>query len=542
MGPYREIRHAFWWSLLLLLAVAALIHLPWVFSGRELFRQEGLYAVEATEYNIADGVVTAHGVALKNGFPLYPAVCHYAEKWIPLPLETTMRLISIAMFLLTATGVFFGAKSGRNAHAGIVAAAIYLTSFVTMEKAWEGNPVTISAFFLLLAQLFFFYYGIRRSDWNKAWISAGILMGLGFLSGGFRLLLFFVLPMFFFRRPLSMKSKFHHPGFVFGIILFGIAFAAWAVPLAVAYHQIPLDYQFWSRSSAEFWYNIVSFPFKFLIQLLPWTLIIWLPFCPALRDTDATPIYDRYLRTLVLPAFAIIWLAPEFDAREVLYLLGPLAILCGNAYELGMRRYGLKIKKLLLVCEYAAGTTIILMTLMLFAPEWLLGYFGEIGRSLKFRDAPEFQHIQIICYALAFLLLLAIRIERCRDSVARTLLLTSAVIGVYYSGIYLRYHEQGGEKRIFGDIIASALENQPRGTLYKANIADLYGPLYYAHVPVVKLPAPENLPNDEEVVYLLGESFPLHSDRSWRNLLPPGYTYQGHALGLWMGTRNEKDE
>ncbi len=540
MGPYREVKRAPFGALFLLLAIAAMIHLPWVFSGRELFRQEGLYAVEATEYDLAKGVVTAHGIALTNGFPLYPVVVHYAAKWVPLPLETTMRLISIAMLFSTAAVVFFGAKSGRNAHAGCVAAAMYLTCLITMEKAWEGNPATLNAFFLLLSQLLFFHYGIRRSNWNMAWISAGILMGLGFLSGGFRLLLFFILPMFFFRRPLSMKDKYHHPGFVFGILLLCVGIAAWAVPLAIAYHQIPLDYQFWS---SKYWHDIVKFPLMFPLRLLPWTLIAWLPFCPALRETDTTPISNRYLRTLVLPAFAIIWLVPNSDAREVLYLLGPLAILCGNAYELGMRRYGLKVKKLLVLCEFTAIVMIFLLTVMFFAQGRLPSVFRfDIGRLSEFRNLPDIFSIRILCYTLAALFWLWIFIERRRDSVARTLLLTAAAIGVWYSIPHQRYYELEAEKRAFGEMIATALENSPKGTLYKANIADLYGPLYYTHAPVVKLSDPENLPDDEKVVYLLGETFPLQKNRSWRNLLPLDYKYQEHSLGLWMGTRNEKDE
>ncbi len=542
MGPYKESNRAVFWRILLLVGIAAAIHLPWVLADRELFRQEGLYAVEASEFRWSEGVVTAHRVALKNGFPLYPVVVKYVAKATHLPIETAMRSIAIAMLFVTAMVVFFGAKSGRDARAGIVAAAIYLTSLITLEKAWEGNPVTMSAFFLLLAQLLFFHYGIRRADWNRAWIAAGIFMGFGFWCGGFRLLLFFIFPMFFFRRPLSMKSKFHHPGFVIGIVFLALAIAVWAIPLAVAYRQIPLDYQFWSRGTAsEFWRNFIVFPFKLLVQLMPWTLIAWLPFCPALRDTDTTPIYDRYLRTLVLPCYAILWLVPEFDSREILYMLGPLAILCGNAYALGMRRYGLKLRKYLVVCEYIAFVIIALITMMLFAPEWLLGHFGEIGRTLRFREAPEFFRIRIICYTLVIALLIWLHIERKYNSIARTLLLTAAVIGVYYSGIHIRYLQQGDEKRVFGKTIAAAMQGQPKGKLYKAQIADLYGPLYYANVSVVKLPSLENLPEDEDVVYVLSENFSLQGDRSWTNLLPPQYTYQGHALGLWMGTRNEKD-
>ena len=52
----------------------------------------------------------------------------------------------------------------------------------------------------------------------------------------------------------------------------------------------------------------------------------------------------------------------------------------------------------------------------------------------------------------------------------------------------------GEVKREFGTTIRRALDGQPGGTLYKSNILDLYGELFYSGAKVVKLQSLEELP------------------------------------------------
>lgn len=84
------------------------------------------------------------------------------------------------------------------------------------------------------------------------------------------------------------------------------------------------------------------------------------------------------------------------------------------------------------------------------------------------------------------------------------------------------YRVQEEVKREFGTTIRRALDGQPGGTLYKSNILDLYGELFYSGAKVVKLQSLEELPEDQETVYLISTEFPQYPDRSWSNLLPAG--------------------
>lgn len=102
------------------------------------------------------------------------------------------------------------------------------------------------------------------------------------------------------------------------------------------------------------------------------------------------------------------------------------------------------------------------------------------------------------------------------------------------------YRAQEEVKREFGTTIRRALDGQPGGTLYKSNILDLYGELFYSGAKVVKLQSLEELPEDQETVYLISTEFPQYPDRSWSNLLPPDYSYRNHRLSLWKGVKRER--
>ena len=122
------------------------------------------------------------------------------------------------------------------------------------------------------------------------------------------------------------------------------------------------------------------------------------------------------------------------------------------------------------------------------------------------------------------------------------LLLVTVAGGVFYGSVMLPYRAQERNKREFGAMIAAALARETPGRLYKSNILDLYGEIYYAGVGARKIQTLEELPADEPVVYLLSTEFPLFPDRNWTNLLAPGYTYRSHRLALWKGELRPREE
>ena len=369
-----------------------------------------------------------------------------------------------------------------------------------------------------------------------AWIWSLILLSLGFLAGGFWVILLFVFPMFFFRRPLSVKSKFRKAGFPIGVAVLVVTVLSWCGPYWTASHAIPLSWLWWNENSFwEYLLKLFAFPFEFAGRLLPWTLIAWIPFCVALQALDTTPILSRYLRTLAIATFGLLWLLPDNDPRDFLYLLGPLSILVGINYDLAMRRYGYRIRKWLVLCEYFVAGLAAAVAIGCFVPDRFLSRFISISHTSEFSDSLAYRILA--AGAILALLLIALFLHWGRRSRPVWLMLTttSVAAAIFFWVVLQPYRAQDHEKRELGERIAAALKPEPPGTLYKGNILDLYGELYYSGATVRKLQEPVRLPAGEKVVYLLGTEFPQQPDRVWTNLLPSDFTYKNHRLGLWKG-------
>ncbi len=538
MGIFKEKPIAGWAGILVLIAAFLALYEPWWIGVRELFRQEGLYAVQAAEYSLESAVVTAHGVTSQSAFPLFPALVSLLVRLTGAPMEYALRLISIAMLGATAVLVYVAAASERSWRSGCVAAAMFLSSWLAVEKGIDGYPTTTSAFLLLAAQLVFFQFGIRRNSWNQGWILNLALLSLGFLAGGFSVLLYFVFPMFFFRRPLSVRSKFSKPGFAVGMVLLATTVSFWFLSgWELSSRGEALQEFLWRDNSfRDYLVNVLMFPVELPLRLMPWTLIAWIPFCVALQALDETPIFSRYLRTLSFATLGLLWLLPESDPREILFLLGPWSIQVGIHYELAMRRYGFKIRKLLVLSEVFAFLCAGILLVFCFVPEKWLTPFISLEQSLAFRESGGYFLSALAAAALAALLAMAIRCGRRSWPVWLILLLTSVAGGLFYWGIMQPYRAQENDKRRFGETVATALAREPAGKLYKSNILDLYGELYYSKAEVLRILELDELPPSETVVYLISTEFPQYPDRSWINLLSPDYAYRGHRLFLWKGT------
>ncbi len=537
MGIFKEKTLPCWVGILLLILAFAVLYQPWLLGMQELLRMEGLYAVQAAEFNPAAGVVTAHGTPIQNAYPLFPSLALLLHNWSNFPLDFVLRLLSVAMIAAGAVTVYAASSSERPGRAGIVAAAMYISSNLMLEKGIEGYPTTMSAFLLLLAQLLFFQFGFRRSNWSMGWFFSLGIMGLGFLCGGFTVLCFFIFPLFFLRRPLSVKSKFRKPGFAIGVALLAGVVIAWGMPYWILSHRIPLQYIGWEESSGEYLLNVLAFPAELPFRLLPWTLIAWIPFCVALQAQDETPIFSRYLRTLTIAGAALLWFAPDRDPREIIYIAGPLSILVGINYDLAMRRYGFKVRKIMVLAEYFALSIAVALGIFCFAPQSWLEPFFRLSLSLEFREA-EFYRMFVAAMAIVVLLLSFYLRHARRERPIWLILLLSMIVGaVFYWSVLAPYRAQDQEKRKLGIRIADVLRNESAVTvLYKNNIQDLYSELYYTGIPVVRLQSLRELPESAETVYLVSTEFPQYPDRDWSNLLPADFTYRDRRLCLWKGT------
>ena len=537
------------WAGFLIIGIAFLvIYGIWVFFPRELFRQECFYAAQAFEYTLKHPMVTIHETPVRNAYPIYPALCAFFHHVLKIPMETALRLITVFFIAAGTLLVYFSAALDNGRRAGMVGAAMYCSTLLFLDKGVSGAPHAMSAFWLLAAQMSFFYYGLRRGKWNLAWPLCAALLMAGFFSGGFLVLTLFFVPMFFFRRLIAGRSKYRNVGFPVAVMMvvlgcLGRLAVQWSLERTTGGTLFFRGY-----TDPDFLGEFLLYWLRLPIRLLPWSLIAWIPFCVALQQLDNKPLFSKYLRVEILVAAATLWLIPKSDTRELFYLAGNLAILCGSYYELGMRRFGERLRKFSSVAEYMAAAVAMMLAVGYWGGEKLLSKCFSLGLSLKFREAPDMLYMVLSAIAAVLALGAVLRWGRKKLPVWIVLLSLSVMAGIFYGTIMLRYQAQDKSKGDFGRMIRQTLlADQKSGNrmpvLYKTGTDHLYGELFYSGARIIQLPSADQLPDtSSEEVYLISSSFPQNPKWSWTNLLPENFTYQENRIMLWRGKRNSQEK
>ena len=526
-------------GILILLAAGLLLCQPWTAGIREFFLQEGFFGAQAMEMDPDLPMSVAHGEALQNTFPLYPLVVSWCIKGTGLALEPALRLITFAATALMAVLVYWAARSTCSEKAAQVATAMFLSLPAVIGVSITGNPDPLIAFGILAAHLIWFYFGVRRANWNLAWLLALAVMAPTFYAGGFKALFFFLFPLIFMRRPLTVWQKLSYPGLAAGTAIVLAAVALWAIPYWSFSRLMPVQ-TVWNGEEILSWHWLLTYPFQFLLLTLPWAFLAWAPFCVALQPLSETPIFSRFLRTIFFSTFFAVWLLPGCDRSDLLYLAAPLAILTGLHYEPAVRRHPVfmqGVKRLCCLILFGAAGALIAFPLL---PQALLETVFSFSHSIDFRSSQDFM---IRAFVVAGLLLAAGFLVFCsgKKTPVWVILLTASVgCGFFYWTAVHRYNAQEQNKRAIGKILRNALERDRAGKmplpLYKIDIQNLYAECCYLNNPVIKIRRLNELPPAAGTVYLLGTEFPQLPERNWTNLLAPEeQTYYGQRIGLWRG-------
>ncbi|MBE6375490.1 MAG: hypothetical protein E7050_03390 [Lentisphaerae bacterium] len=533
-------------GILLLCVLFLLLTLPWILSQCELFRQEGVFAAVASGYadsrwNPALGFAAqAHDMPLSDVFPLYPFLVSLLYR-CNVPMEMALRIISTFMLGVLALLSGIAAGSRINKRAGIVAACCCFGTLFALGKGVFGGAEVMAACFLLAAQLLFFHYGSRLADWNSAWISSAIFLTLGFLTRGPVVILFFIFPLFFLRRPLSFTGKFRTPGFLIGIAFLVLIILFWALPLGISLRNYSDATDMGLLSSAVYWRDVLFFLVQFPLRMLPWSLIMWMPFCVALQAISPVPVFSRYLRTLFFANLALVWLLPGASSSLIFFLIGPLSILTGLTYDLGVRRYGAWIRKALIAGGLFFPVIMLVIIVLTFIPVRFLHLFGDPEKMMYREVFPGYIYLALGALLMLMLLGFIYSFGRCRFPVWVQLVLICFGIGVFYTAEILPYQMMNSNWRKLGNDIQKALPENV-SCLYKYEIDGLYSGLFYTKCPVRKLQSLEDLENLGDTVYVISSQLPVDPGWVWTPLLPDDYRYGGVNVSLWRGVRRVEDE
>ncbi|MEO7724952.1 MAG: glycosyltransferase family 39 protein, partial [Chthoniobacterales bacterium] len=240
--------------------------------------------------------------------------------------EWAARLPSVLCVLAVALAFVVISRRSLGPNGAIVAAVVWLTNFGLLEK---GRMIEIEALYVSLTALAF----ICWLSWSKdrpwrAWIAAGIFLGLGLLAKGpLHLFFFYSVVLAVLQQRGELKRLWSWPHFVGILLMLGI-FAAWAIPclqMVQAGHAANVwSKQFSGRVSGDDfklgdW--LLNSP-RGLAYLLPW--IALLPFARiTLLEDEAERKFCRALSLGVAVPFLIVNLLPGALPRYTMPLLAP---------------------------------------------------------------------------------------------------------------------------------------------------------------------------------------------------------------------------
>jgi hypothetical protein len=527
------------WGALLLAGVFLILYSPLQLHERELYWQEGYYAAQALEMPNLLPITVVHGEVISNSFPLYPWLASLLIKIPGMPMELALRGISVLALAVLAFIVWRAARSAGGVAAALTAVAMLISCNITLDKVPEGYPVTLMVIFLLSGWLIWFELGFGRGDWNHAWMAAMFFGGLAFYTGGFQALFYFLVPFVFMRRPLSIWRKINYSGFWIGLGLLLCFVLLWGIPYIILSDKLPFTSLPVMEQLGKYTNHLIEFPMDLVLRTMPWTILAWAPFCVALFRLDSTPIFSRFLRTIVISLLFVIWLNPLAEPRDLIILIPPVSILTGLNYWIMTRRYGDRLIRIMMVPAWLLIIPAAIIVMFYFIPEnWGLQYL-RLEYGVDFRGDLMHRAIGVACAAAMILISFYLVVGGRQRPLWVWILLLTSCFSLFSWSLMTPYRAQEAPKRIMGEEMRRALDREEVSAdeiIYKSRILDLYNECYYMGGHVRKISSLTELPVDRKTVYLISTEFPQMPERRWRNLLPERMEYRNKRLCLYQGT------
>ena len=249
-------------------------------------------------------------------------------------LPSALAVLAVAIAFVTVAGASLGPKGS------MIAALIWLTNIGMIEK---GRLIEIEGLYVSLCGLAIICWLSFRTQNKSAWliwVPASIFLGLGMLTKGPTLLLFFyAIVLAVLWQNKNWRLLFHPAHFGALAIMLGI-FAVWAVPF-VRTMTIPAAIHNWS---IQFTGRLQGTEFKFvnwilniprsLMYFLPWLILL-----PLLRfskfQNDGQRQLARALLWGIAVPFLVVNLVPGGIARYSMPYLVPASWLLAMGYTAG---------------------------------------------------------------------------------------------------------------------------------------------------------------------------------------------------------------
>ena len=530
MPVYEEIMPKKTNTLIFLLFAFLMIYSPFHLGDWQLRRKESRYAAIAYEMNLTQPNTIIHGEQVPFQYPFYPWIVALLYK-MGLSFQFALRIVAVMSLALLSVLVFEAGRRAVDKQTGVVAAAMMFSTIIIIEKTLDGYPHLMALLFITSAWFSWFTFGVARSEWNKAWVVSFFFCGLGFYTLGWSAVIYFIVPLIFMRRPMTVWPKLKKPGFWVGVIILLSFVLLWAIPRW--YTDSDINFQALKSSPIllkKYLLHIISFPIDLLFRFMPWTILTWPAFCVAFFPLDKNPIFSRFLRTIVISLFFVLCFSPFTDARDEIFLAPAMAVMCGINYWLLVRRHGHQIHKILrflAIISLISGVGVILFYLTNFPWDWKLDF---IPKNLSFRVTNKNYGLFLagLSVALAAYAIIASK-KRLLVFSHALLLITSATL--IFWAVIIPFRSTNKRDVVMGQAFASAIkkdlhintkEEFPKDfVVYKGpGILGLKAPCIYMKTKVKKIHKLKKLPKDKKIVYMIGTDFPVSGNRTWTNITP----------------------
>lgn len=532
-------------SVVLLVTLSLILYVGSMLLADVRWDMEALQAMMSRDQQVTGDYVKMHvyGISLRE-FPLYSWLVALSSGFGKLNI-VSLRLPSLLSLGGLALCCGLAARRLQSTYAGFIAAAVVLLSGASFRFGSHGVPLMLQALLSFAAWWSWYAFGIEQKRWQLAWGISHLLVFIGILNVGLEAVFWFYLPLLCMPRKLNSRGRMAMPVHVLSAVIFLVLAIVWFVIITPDQPLLPgsrganpghnLILKTTLRDTSGYLGHLVTYPWESVAWLLPWGILIWVPFCIAHRRFENVQTAGDYLRTIVYVMFAVFWLWPKSTPFHLLPLLGPLAILIGIHFEIILRRH-----------QHILNSGLRVLAWIVFAGNVLSALFwGIVGcefiviELVPRAHAVTFAVLQLILARILWGVILR-KSSQCTFRSCILWCIFGARMLTLFTMEYYRCWERSDEK-LAGQAIARCPQSavgmlgQPTG-LPEAIDRIYYRPLgetsslhltsfFYLDKPVVfvdrKLDLAQALPAEADHVLLLSQRAPLQGAFTWTALGQP---------------------
>jgi|GEM_PF-1781074 4-amino-4-deoxy-L-arabinose transferase-like glycosyltransferase len=344
----------------LLIGAFLLLSVPAMFLP-ELSHEEALYATIAQEMQQNNDFVTPH---FQGSAILVEPMCAWVLSLIDMAVglnEITIRLVGILPTLLLALICMFTVRRVAPGCGALATGAAVCSSLAAIRIGVVAENDMLFALFINAAWISFYLLSRERKRWMYAWSTAHLLLVCALFTGGIQALFFFYFPLLLMRQPLKVIRRLWKPEHLFPLAVLVVGMICWPQLVQWGEEEVVRVFQEFTPAEHAVGYlrRVIEFPLRAVIGFVPWAFLAWPGFCAAFHPLEKNPVLCQYLRTIIYSLFYFFWIIPASDAKVLLPLIGPVAILLGMNYELLIRRYSRQLRMLPLALSGIAVAGII---------------------------------------------------------------------------------------------------------------------------------------------------------------------------------------